>query len=69
MFKESLKIRNDYDLCDDRHGLEANGGIATERAHHLGRFRPGINQHPGPIVVKFTRFKHRQLFWNWPEPI
>ena len=62
MFKESLKIKNaDKDVCDDRHGLEADGGIAIERAHRIGRLRSGSNQHPRPIVVKFTRFKHRQL--------
>ena len=34
-----------------------------ERAHRLGRRRQQQDQ-PRPVVVKFSRYKHRQVLWN-----
>ena len=37
--------------------------ISIERAHRLGRRRQQQGQ-PRPVVVNFSRYKHRQVLWN-----
>ena len=53
-------------LLTDKMGLdhaEDDNVISIERVHRLGRRRQQQDQ-PRPVVVKFSRYKHRQVVWN-----
>ena len=53
-------------LLKDKMGLddaEDDNVILIERAHRLGRRRQQQGQ-PRPVVVKFLRYKHRQVVRN-----
>ena len=61
-----MSERDVRSLLTDKMGLdhaEDDNVISIERAHRLGRRRQQQDQ-PRPVVVKFSRYKHRQVVWN-----
>ena len=68
------KTDETWDICErdvrslltDKMGLdhaEDDNVISIERDHRLGRRRQQQDQ-PRPVVMKFSRYKHRQVVWN-----